>query len=385
MQWVMFGRARRDVYGADMWSFSLPPIMRRRSAGFAAAVSAAFLLAAPEAELAAAPDSYVYYLRSFGDWAVFCGTVSCGRDESPRYDKCTLSTWPSGGQDADSQIEITRGPADNAAVTLRARSALMPKSPFFLRVDDKLPYQTMPNHAGEAGWNGPKAQAIIDELDAGQGVILRSFAGSPLSPGDAFFSLDGFSEALADFGNKVGVEPSSQGMPPPVAAETSETAADGDAQTAIEPAPQESPAAEPAVLPETEVPAEQPSSAPDVAAGSSHGAVAILDERVGRAQLTTNVVNREPVDELSQSVHTASSGEDYIYFFTEIRELAGQTIVHRWEHGGSVVASVPFRIGGNRWRVFSRKSIAADQTGQWTVTAVGPHGDVLARAAFTAE
>jgi hypothetical protein len=383
---------QRIVHGADMWNCTLQSIMRRhRLVACAAAVSAVFLLVAPGAELTAAADSYVYYLRSFGGWAVFCGAVSCGNDESSRYDGCTLSARSMEGHDAEGQIEIAPGTADTAAVTLRARSALMPESLFYLRVDNNPPHQTMPNHVGEGGWDGPEAQVILGELETGQRVVIRTFAGPPPSPRDAFFSLDGFSEAMADFGNKVGIKPTRQDVPPrmppppPVAAEKSEAAADGGAPAAVEPAPQESPGAAPAVLPETGGPAKQPSSAPDVTAGSSNGAVVILDEHVGRAQLTTNVVDREPVDVLGQSVRTASSGEDYVYFFTEIRNLAGQTIVHRWEHGGRVVASVSFRIGGNRWRVFSRRSIVAEQAGPWSVTAIGPGGNVLARAAFTAE
>ncbi len=114
--------------------------------------------------------------------------------------------------------------------------------------------------------------------------------------------------------------------------------------------------------------------------------MAILDEaHVGRARLTTNVVNREPVDQLGARVDIPSTGEDFVYFFTEIRGMAGRTVTHRWQYGGNVVASVPFQIGSDRWRVYSRKGIAAGQTGPWTVTAVGPNGSELARATFTAE
>lgn len=367
-----------------MWNFALPPIMRRLCVASCVAVSAAFLLVASGAERTAAADSYVYYLHSFNDWSVFCGTVSCGQDESLRYDNCTLSIRSAERNGADSHLEIARGPGDTAVVTLRARVP-MPDSLFYLRVDNKPPHQTMRNHAGEGSWNGPEAQVIIGELNAGQRVVIRTFAGPPPSPRDAVFSLNDFSEAMADFGNKVSIKPIGQDMPPPAAAGMSEHAAEGGSQAAVEQAAQKSPAAAPTALPETGEPAERASSAPEITDGSPHGAVAILDEHVGRAQLTTNVVNREPVDELGQSVRTATSRGDYIYFFTDIRDLAGQTITHRWEYGGSVVMSLPFRIGGNRWRVFSRKSIAADRTGPWSVTAIGPGGNVLARAAFTAE
>jgi hypothetical protein len=91
---------------------------------------------------------------------------------------------------------------------------------------------------------------------------------------------------------------------------------------------------------------------------------------VARAQFTTAIENREPVDR----VLTIAPPVDEIFFFTDVRNLQGQTILHRWEYGGEVVSQVPFVVEGPRWRVFSKKSLKPDQTGEWSVTVLDETG-----------
>jgi len=84
---------------------------------------------------------------------------------------------------------------------------------------------------------------------------------------------------------------------------------------------------------------------------------------VARALFTTEVLDHEPVD----NVVSLSDSYDRINFFTELRSMRGQTVIHRWEYDGKVVAEVKFEIKGDRWRVHSRKSLKPDQLGVWTV------------------
>jgi hypothetical protein len=100
---------------------------------------------------------------------------------------------------------------------------------------------------------------------------------------------------------------------------------------------------------------------------------------IARAQFTTRVVEREPVDELE----TVTTEQDEIYFFTDLRDCTGQTITHRWERQGQVLAEVPFQVGGPRWRVYSRKTLQPGMTGEWTVTVLDGEGDALETRRFT--
>lgn len=94
---------------------------------------------------------------------------------------------------------------------------------------------------------------------------------------------------------------------------------------------------------------------------------------VERALFTSAVVDREPVD----AVVLVEDGQRDITFFTELRQLAGRTVTHRWERDGEVVAEVPFEVGGPRWRVHSRKTLLPSQAGRWSVVVVDESGWVL--------
>jgi hypothetical protein len=133
--------------------------------------------------------------------------------------------------------------------------------------------------------------------------------------------------------------------------------------------------AEQATAPATD-PAPQETSVPAAAetAPTPSGTVA-------RATFTKGVEDREPVD----SVDALSTDDSKVYYFTELRDMAGQTVTHRWEHDGKVMAEVPFTVNGARWRVFSSKNLEPSWTGEWKVTVVDEAGGTLAVNTFSYE
>lgn len=143
-------------------------------------------------------------------------------------------------------------------------------------------------------------------------------------------------------------EPAVQKPTPP------ETVPEPPATDAVDSGP--APADEPA---QPQEPVEQPA---ELATGS-----------VARSTFTTGVQNREPVDQVT----TATTAIDTIYFFSELEGLEGQTVMHRWEYDGDVMAEVSFDVGGSRWRVWSTKKMLPTWTGQWTVSVVNGSGEVI--------
>lgn len=95
---------------------------------------------------------------------------------------------------------------------------------------------------------------------------------------------------------------------------------------------------------------------------------------VARAQFTTGVTDREPVD----TVTRVDADTRTVYFFTELRDLQNRRVVHRWEHEGRPVAEVGFDVGGPRWRVWSSKRMQPEETGTWRAYVVTDDGSVLA-------
>ena len=169
------------------------------------------------------------------------------------------------------------------------------------------------------------------------------------------------------------------------AAATSESSFDeimGPAQVEIfEAAPAE---AQPEVADEVQAPAAvdaamdaEMDAEPDAGmdAAPDEGATA---ENVVRASVTTSVVDREPVN----SLDTITNDQELIFFFTEIADLAGGTITHRWEYNDEIMAEVPLEIGGSRWRTHSSKRLFKGWIGEWKVSVVDDSGQVLRSVSF---
>lgn len=95
--------------------------------------------------------------------------------------------------------------------------------------------------------------------------------------------------------------------------------------------------------------------------------------KVSRAQFTSAILDREPVDEVTSIDSTTSK----IFFFTELRNLEDRTVTHRWTHGGEVKAEVIFKVRGSRWRVYSSKTLLPEWIGDWTVEVISEDGTVL--------
>ncbi len=98
-----------------------------------------------------------------------------------------------------------------------------------------------------------------------------------------------------------------------------------------------------------------------------------------RAQLTREIVDREPADNLPDVIEWPADGGLDLFFFTELHGLSGQTVLHRWFHEGQLRAEIPFEVGSDwRWRVYSKKWIPEDRLGKWEAEAIAANGRRIA-------
>ncbi|MBC3766481.1 DUF2914 domain-containing protein [Neptunicella marina] len=102
---------------------------------------------------------------------------------------------------------------------------------------------------------------------------------------------------------------------------------------------------------------------------------ASAQSQIPRTQLTSAIVNREPVDDLANQVEV---GQDIVtvYFYNQTRNLKGQQLLHRWFYQGELKAEVSLNIGSDYWRTYSSKRIRPDWSGQWQVQVVLNNGVV---------
>ncbi len=102
------------------------------------------------------------------------------------------------------------------------------------------------------------------------------------------------------------------------------------------------------------------------------------ESRVARAIFTTQIIEREPVDQILILSNKAQS----VFFFTDLRHFEGQTIVHKWIYNDKVRSVIKFKVKGPRWRVFSRKDINPLQLGKWTVIVQDESGRAVKASVF---
>ena len=133
------------------------------------------------------------------------------------------------------------------------------------------------------------------------------------------------------------------------------------------------------LLAEEQMPA--PAAPAPEAADAKQEAPVAAGGTVARATFTHDVADREPVD----SVDTLSADDSKVYYFTELRDMAGQTVTHRWEYNGKVMAEVPFNVNGDRWRVYSSKNLDGSWLGEWKVSVIDQAGGTVAVNTFTYE
>ena len=95
---------------------------------------------------------------------------------------------------------------------------------------------------------------------------------------------------------------------------------------------------------------------------------------VKRANFSSAIHEREPLDNLTELI----GNTEQVYFFTELRNLSGQVVVHSWEYQGETMAEVRFKVSGPRWRVWSSKLLTPEMHGSWTVLVMNAAGEILA-------
>lgn len=100
---------------------------------------------------------------------------------------------------------------------------------------------------------------------------------------------------------------------------------------------------------------------------------------VTRAAFTSAVQEREPTD----SVTTLANSSTRLYYFTELKDLAGQTVMHRWEYNGKVMHEQPFEVSSARYRAFSSKTLDPLWTGEWKVSVIDGNGATLSVNTFS--
>lgn len=94
---------------------------------------------------------------------------------------------------------------------------------------------------------------------------------------------------------------------------------------------------------------------------------------LARGVFSSQIVDREPADELTE----LSRDVQRVYFFSEVTNMAGHTVTHRWEYNGQFMGEVKFNVQSPKWRVWSYKTVSGGKDGTWTVKVLNTSGEVV--------
>lgn len=92
-------------------------------------------------------------------------------------------------------------------------------------------------------------------------------------------------------------------------------------------------------------------------------ATAQADDNVFRAQFTTQVKDKEPIDNLTSLENVFTS----VAFFTDIRNCVNCKVEHVWYLNGNHVYTLKGKAKYPRYRWWSRKTLQHTMLGTWTV------------------
>lgn len=108
-----------------------------------------------------------------------------------------------------------------------------------------------------------------------------------------------------------------------------------------------------------------------------------VTNQVFRAQLTSAISQREPVDDIKQ-ISLADRPSRPIYLFLHLHDLKNETIRINWFFQEQSIAQVLLPVGNNDWRTYSSKTLNVKRLGKWRVTAQDSSGNLLAEFLFEA-
>jgi hypothetical protein len=103
-----------------------------------------------------------------------------------------------------------------------------------------------------------------------------------------------------------------------------------------------------------------------------------VSKYIKRAVFATGMTEREPDDQITELTTDILK----VFFFTEIVDMEGRKVTHRWSYKGETQAELNFVVGGPRWRVYSSKNLLPGWTGTWMVEVVDDAGTVLTTQSF---
>ncbi len=107
-----------------------------------------------------------------------------------------------------------------------------------------------------------------------------------------------------------------------------------------------------------------------------------IDKQIVRALLTSELIDKEPIDIITSPVTVNKINARKIYYFTEIIDMKGQVLYHYWLLNENVIFTRKINILGDRWRASTSKLIPYYKSGFWKVRLIDSESNILNEIQF---
>lgn len=108
----------------------------------------------------------------------------------------------------------------------------------------------------------------------------------------------------------------------------------------------------------------------------------IHSKDINRAIFSHTLKNKEPNSIIKDTVLLDKGGLSRVYFFTDVKDRAGDTLTHTWYRNGKKIVKVRTPIGSDTWRCSSSKYLDKTMQGDWEVKITDKKGELVASGSF---
>src|SRR5262249_27147700 len=104
---------------------------------------------------------------------------------------------------------------------------------------------------------------------------------------------------------------------------------------------------------------------------------------VARETLARGIEGGRPVRPFESQVMLDTDAPTTLYYFTDVRGMAGKTVLHRWLYRGKVISEVTMQVGeGWLSALHSSVTVAPEMTGHWDVLVCDASGKAIEQESF---
>lgn len=109
----------------------------------------------------------------------------------------------------------------------------------------------------------------------------------------------------------------------------------------------------------------------------------IYDRKVIRASINTAPKKDEPGDPINTPVVLGQDESKELFYFSQIKNMAGHTLFHVWYKDGQLIIKKQFEVKNDNAKLISSRKLTVKEAGEWQVVLMDKKGKTLSEANYS--